>query len=96
MVVEDANFVDVHLVGLEIDASFEIGVVDAGGFDVERGLLDTDRAGRPRVAGAAGDVDLGLQRPGDVGERGRKPLHQTEVDRAAVDVQVVLIPHRTI
>ena len=80
--------VDVHLVRLQVDFALQVGVADAGRLDGERRVVDGDDAGRVRVGGRAGDVDLRLQRAGDVGQRRREALNQAEIDRRALDVQV--------
>ena len=94
VVVEHRDVVDVDLVGLQIDLPLQVRVADAGRLDGERRLVDGDHAGRMRIGRGAGDVDLRLQRAGDVGQRGREALHQAEIDRRAVDVQIDAIARR--
>ena len=67
---------------------------DAGRRHGERRVLNRDGAGRVRIGGRAGHVDLRLQHPGHVGQRGREPLHDPEIDRAAVDVEIDAILRR--
>ena len=86
--------IDVHLVRLQLDLALQVRVADAGRLDRERRLVDGDLAGRMRIGGRTGDVDLGLQRAGDLGQRGREALHQAEIDRRALDVQIDAIAGR--
>ena len=63
-------------------------VGDAGRRDRKRGVVDGDHAARMRIVAGARDVDGRLRRASDVGQCGCHPLHQRELDRRAVDVQV--------
>ena len=75
-------------IGLQIDPAVELGVPNPGRRHGEGRVLNRDGAGRMRIAGRAGHVNLGLHHAGHVGQLGREPLHDPEIDRTAVDVQI--------
>ena len=88
MIVEHADRADVHPFGLKLDAAAQIRVGDAGRDDREGPVLDRHQTFRVGVGRRAGHIDSCLQRSVDIGQRRRKALHQADIDRTAVDMEV--------
>jgi hypothetical protein len=88
VVIEHGEAFDMHAIRLQIDATVDLLVLDAERRNHRRPLRHGDRAGGMRIRRGTLDANVRLERSGHVGQRGRKTLHQAEINRAAVDHQV--------
>ena len=95
VLVEDLEPADAHDVGLEVDAGVEAGVRGPESRHREGAVPDVDETDEVRVAAGAGDAHVSLERAADLGDGGREPLNDAEVERRRLHPDVDRILRRS-
>ena len=88
VVVEDGDLGDMDAVGLQLEAGHHVRVDASGRLDLHPAVGDCQGAFGPGIGGSAADPQVCFGQTLHIGQRGRKALHESQIDRAAVDGEI--------